>query len=89
MGAHSSTSWFIINLFIYFLLFFCHISRNSTTKCNVSLKIRCLGPTLPEIMCLALCKLLEVGRAIDQAVSRRLPTAAARVQTRVWSCGIL
>jgi hypothetical protein len=30
----------------------------------------------------------KVGRAIAQAVSRRLPTAAARVQTRVWSCGI-
>jgi hypothetical protein len=30
-----------------------------------------------------------LGRAIAQAVSRRLPTAAARVQTRVWSCGIL
>jgi hypothetical protein len=29
------------------------------------------------------------GRAITQAVSRRLPTAAARVQIRVWSCGIL
>jgi hypothetical protein len=29
------------------------------------------------------------GRAIAQAVSHRLPTAAARVQTRVWSCGIL
>jgi hypothetical protein len=29
------------------------------------------------------------GRAIAQAVSRRLPTAAARVQTRVSSCGIL
>jgi hypothetical protein len=29
------------------------------------------------------------GRAIAQALSRRLPTAAARVQTRVWSCGIL
>jgi hypothetical protein len=29
------------------------------------------------------------GRAIAKAVSRRLPTAAARVQTRVWSCGIL
>jgi hypothetical protein len=32
---------------------------------------------------------LRDGRAIAQAVSRRLPTAAARVQTRVWSCGIL
>jgi hypothetical protein len=30
-----------------------------------------------------------VGRAIAQAVSRWLPTTAARVQTRVWSCGIL
>jgi hypothetical protein len=29
------------------------------------------------------------GRAIAQAVSRWLPTAAARVQSRVWSCGIL
>jgi hypothetical protein len=28
------------------------------------------------------------GRAIAQAVSRRLPTAAARVRTRVWSCAI-
>jgi hypothetical protein len=28
------------------------------------------------------------GRAIAQAVRRWLPTAAARVQTRVWSCGI-
>jgi hypothetical protein len=33
--------------------------------------------------------ILNRGRAIAQAVSRRLPTAAARVQTRVWSCGIL
>jgi hypothetical protein len=31
----------------------------------------------------------EGGHAIAQAVSRRLPTAAARVQTRIWSCGIL
>jgi hypothetical protein len=29
------------------------------------------------------------GRVIAQAVSRWLPTTAARVQTRVWSCGIL
>jgi hypothetical protein len=31
------------------------------------------------------CKL---GRAIAEAVSRWLPTAAARVQSRVWSSGI-
>jgi hypothetical protein len=36
---------------------------------------------------LKLCMIM--GRAIAQAVSRRLPTAAARVQTRVWSCEIL
>jgi hypothetical protein len=30
-----------------------------------------------------------LGRAIAQAVSCRLPTAAARAQTRVSSCGIL
>jgi hypothetical protein len=28
------------------------------------------------------------GRAIAQAVSRRFPTAASRVQIRVWSCGM-
>jgi hypothetical protein len=29
-----------------------------------------------------------LGRAIAEAVSRWLPTAAARVQSRVWSSGI-
>jgi hypothetical protein len=34
-------------------------------------------------------KIINEGcRAIDQAVSRWLPTAAARVQTRVWSSRI-
>jgi hypothetical protein len=31
---------------------------------------------------------LLVGRAIAQAVSHWLPTAAARVRARVWPCGI-
>jgi hypothetical protein len=31
---------------------------------------------------------LELGRAIVQAVSRWLPTAAARIRARVWSSGI-
>jgi hypothetical protein len=31
----------------------------------------------------------QIGRAIAQAVSRRFPTTAARVETWVWSCGIL
>jgi hypothetical protein len=30
----------------------------------------------------------DEGRAIAQAVSRWLPTAAARVRVHVWSCGI-
>jgi hypothetical protein len=30
----------------------------------------------------------HLGRAIAQAVSRWLPTAAARVRSRVWSSGI-
>jgi hypothetical protein len=29
------------------------------------------------------------GRAIDQAVSRWLPTTAARVRARVWSVGFV
>jgi hypothetical protein len=33
-------------------------------------------------------QLNKSGRAIVQAVSRWLPTAAARVRARVWSCGI-
>jgi hypothetical protein len=32
--------------------------------------------------------MLLVGRAVGQAVSRQLPTAAVRVRARVRSCGI-
>jgi hypothetical protein len=32
--------------------------------------------------------LTQSGRAVAQAVSRRLPTAAARVRAQVRSCGI-
>jgi hypothetical protein len=35
------------------------------------------------------CQDSTTGRTIAQAVSCRLPTAMARVQNRVWSCGIL
>jgi hypothetical protein len=31
---------------------------------------------------------INLGRAIAQAVSRWIPTAAARVRSRVWSSGI-
>jgi hypothetical protein len=34
------------------------------------------------------CRYCAAGRAIAQAVSRRLPTAAARVRAQVRSCGI-
>jgi hypothetical protein len=34
-------------------------------------------------------KVFRTGSAIAQAVSRRHPTAAARIQTQFWSCGIL
>jgi hypothetical protein len=40
-------------------------------------------PTVQKIK-----KLKKRCRAIAQAVSRWLPTAEARVRTRVWSCGI-
>jgi hypothetical protein len=33
-------------------------------------------------------KLPQFGHAIAQAVSRWLPTAAARVRSRVWSSGV-
>jgi hypothetical protein len=31
----------------------------------------------------------SLGRAIDEAVSRWLPTAAARVRVRVWQVGFV
>jgi hypothetical protein len=39
-----------------------------------------------DAVCLSVT--LRLGRAIAEAVSRWLPTAAARVQSRVWSSGI-
>jgi hypothetical protein len=44
-----------------------------------------LGYDMPPSLCkvMYVIKPSEKGRAIAQAVSRRLPTAAARVQTRV------
>jgi hypothetical protein len=43
---------------------------------------------LRNIYQIALCFITGFGRAIAQAVSRSLPTAAARVRSRVWSSGI-
>jgi hypothetical protein len=53
---------------------------------------RCAGPQISCFQNPILMNVKQVnacyGRAIAQAVSRWLPTAAARVQTRVYSCGI-
>jgi hypothetical protein len=43
----------------------------------------------PTILCSSNHRLTGGGRAIAQAVSRRIPTAAARIQTRVRSSEIL
>jgi hypothetical protein len=48
-----------------------------------------IHPNLVTLLRKAWGMVRHVGRAIAQVVSRRLPTAAARVQTQVWSCGIL
>jgi hypothetical protein len=45
-------------------------------------------PATPSVLTSAHCVYLFMGRAITEAVSRWLPTAAARVQSRVWSSGI-
>jgi hypothetical protein len=46
-----------------------------------------LGLKVSESCCPCLCQ-CDGGRAIAQAVSRRLPTAAARVRDQVRLCGI-
>jgi hypothetical protein len=42
----------------------------------------------PQILQKQIRLKLRLGRAIAQAVSRLLPTAAVRVRSRVWSSGI-
>jgi hypothetical protein len=72
-----------------------HISALTSSSCQVfcftvamwSRNYRRRMPFLPSKCCQELS--LRKGRTIAQAVSCRLPTAAARVQTRVGSCGIL
>jgi hypothetical protein len=41
-----------------------------------------------QALLLYLFKIHSEGRAVAQAVSRSLPTAAARVRARLWLCGI-
>jgi hypothetical protein len=80
-GARSpySADWKVSNeLLFYCALLFPPPSRVNDKRTGSSLA-RCSKWNLVMVR----------GRAIAQAVSRRLPTAVARVQTRVWSCGIL
>jgi hypothetical protein len=62
--------------------------RRHCVTCAVGSKPLYVG--LRTLNCRPLCPLQsdELGRAIAEAVSRWLPTAAARVQYRVWSSGI-
>jgi hypothetical protein len=41
-----------------------------------------------EVLYINVCVISTIGRAIAKAVSRWLPTAAARVQSRAWLSGI-
>jgi hypothetical protein len=59
---------------IYLFPFLLPLEHGASMKLRVSLQFLNLG---------------QSGRAIAQAVSRRLPTTPAWVQTRVSSCGIL
>jgi hypothetical protein len=71
-------------------------SSYSITSCGVSrtnhpLLRKAGATTLLEVYRRARLEQIRhntLGRAIAQAVSRLLPTAATRVQTRVYSCGI-
>jgi hypothetical protein len=59
-----------------------------TSLCNFEIIVeqwRIVVACVRVAVLVTLCR----GRAIAQAAGRRLPTAAARVQTRVWSCGIM
>jgi hypothetical protein len=57
---------------------FGHETFSKTASLKTKMEIRGLYELFPRS-----------GRAIAQAVSRRLPTAAAQEQTRVWSSGSL
>jgi hypothetical protein len=62
-----------------------YLQKNMSMKMAYFYKQFCVE----NLMSIKNVTLYVVGRAIAQAVSRRLPTAAARVQTRGWCCGIL
>jgi hypothetical protein len=70
------------------------ISVSGTTSFLLSPFASCRTSTLREQSTkskrMTVCHVVSSNKEkIDHAVSRRLPTAAARVQTRVWSCRIL
>jgi hypothetical protein len=61
-------------------------------KCKETLEFICRSPTCKMMFGLLYRRnggiTVEIGRAIAQAVSSRLPTAAARFRAQVRSCGI-
>jgi hypothetical protein len=75
-------------LWFKFSVWISAFSSHVQAPCNKS-KMCPLCSVKPSHIHIADNILEDRGRAIAQAVSRRLPTSAARVQTRVWSCGIL
>jgi hypothetical protein len=72
-GSHCCSTIFFIYLF------------SLTLPILLKVPFICFPGARGSVVVKALCW----GRAIALAVSRRRPTAAARVETRVWSCGIL
>jgi hypothetical protein len=78
--------WSFINSrfnFSCLLLNIGHVRESLTTVQNVP----GLAGTATEICCTASCYVRR-GRAIAQAISCRLPTAAVRARARLRSCGI-
>jgi hypothetical protein len=71
-----------------FLLHFMQEITNTFLKATLDRSYQLYALMLIRFRIVMFIKIFK-GRAIAQAVSRRLLTAAARVQTRVWSCGIL
>jgi hypothetical protein len=84
-----------LNRLIIYHYLIIHHSYSDIRSWLPLLLVLLLPPPPPQPLLLLLLLLQQLlliiylGRAIAQAVSRRLPTAAARVQTLVWSCGIL
>jgi hypothetical protein len=75
----------INNYYTEFMMIFHHMWRNINSAVGtISLNILTYKSSLINVV----TQNYGCGRAVAQAVSRRLPTAAARVRAQVSSCGI-